>query len=103
MSNVIKTKQFWLQVRKEYVRGTFLCVSSDTFEDVWKYGGEEDKECIQQLGLDFLNETNTNSIFTICDMGFVLFTFYGDLYGSRRAEFFKLRTDFIQWCIDKFE
>ncbi len=97
----IKSKAFWLQVKEEYentyLESVFICHSSEVFADAWY---SDNKEPIMELATEFKGDEYPE----FCVESFVLFCVGNNSYNVvdftyRR----KIRIDFIDWCIEKFD
>lgn len=98
----VNNKEFWIKVREEAGnRLDFLCVLSPTFENAWHF----DKDSIKELGAEFLENTNQNAAFFVGKGTYIIFnTTTGDVIGETwsKEDFFQLRIDFVEYCINKF-
>ena len=101
----IKTKQFWLQVQNEVNKQyDYLCFSSPSFAGQWR--SIPKKVNLRKLGRQFLKSTKQNPAFVISDDSCILFnTITGNFNGNTwtKWDFYQLRLDFVQWCVDKFD
>lgn len=95
MSNVIKTKQFWLLVQSEYNGEHYICDTSPTFCKEWE---ASNRQVLKNIAAEFIEAEINNNTTRIGD--FILFQ-NGCVWNE--SGFARVRIDFIQWCINKFE
>jgi hypothetical protein len=95
--------KFWLIVKEEVGEAKdFLCFSSDTFKSFWRYNKYDDT--IRRLAKKFLKDTKQKKVFSV-SYGLSLFDSpTGNISGDTwtREEFYQLRTDFVDYCVNKF-
>jgi hypothetical protein len=93
-----KTKAFWLQVKEEYQPTSldpFICETSETFAaDFNLYVGE-----YKAIAAEFLEGYKTKDFWQFGK--WVLFSHVHKDY--TRQDYKKIRKDFIDWCIAKFD
>lgn len=98
----VNSKDFWIKVREEVGNKlNFLCLLSPTFKSAWEYN----KAAIKELGAEFLENTNQNAAFIMGEGVISLFgTTTGDVVGATWSvdDFYRLRIDFVDYCINKF-
>lgn len=99
----VYNKKFWLKVKGEVgdVKD-FLCFSSYTFKEYWRGPGTR---YVRKLAQEFLTDTNQKEEFSIGYGGSLFHTPTGVTYGETwtSEEFYQLRNDFVDYCINKFK
>ncbi len=93
---IIYTKEFWQKVKNEYDSGKmYICMSSQTFMDAYYFS--HIRGIIENLASSFMKDNS--HYFDKFKVG------YACLFCSAYAstfEIIRIRHDFIDWCINKF-